>query len=81
MFDPEFIRMVLYQAWPCDRSPKDFYAEAWCLRNVELADYLKLQRMLTDNKLIEESGERGYYKITQRGEYYRDGEEYELVMK
>lgn len=71
----EFVRMVLYQAYDasCNRGPVDIYSEAWCLTDVDFDEYLRLKKNLLDNKYIEESGEPGYYKITQKGEDFANG--------
>lgn len=74
-FDPEqpnekFVAQVLYQAFDggSGRGPKDIYAEAWCLADMPVAEYRKLEAYLIAEGLIEESGEPGYFKITRKGE-------------
>lgn len=81
-FDPanpnkKLVRMVLHQAFGTDyMGVKDVYSEAWCLRDMELPAWNALKAHLLEHKLIEESGEPGYYKITRKGEAVNGGEDY-----
>lgn len=73
--DKKLVRQVLYQAFSSG-GLREIYAEAWCLRDMELADWAKLRQHMLDNALISESGEDEYFRMTSKGESVLGGEDY-----
>jgi len=82
-FTKKFVKQVLYQAFSrnfnhpiygkrigrgVENNPVDIYADALCLRGTSIEDYEALLAHLIEKKLIEESLEKDYYKITRLGQ-------------
>ena len=55
--DLKLVKQVLYQAFNSgsETGAVDIYAKAWCLREMELADYRRLEQYMLDNDLIYEA--------------------------
>ena len=73
--DKKLVRQVLHQAFS-GGGLKEVYSEAWCLRDMELADWKNLRKHMLENGLMEESGEDEYFRMTAKGEDVLGGEDY-----